>query len=280
MRILVTGAGGLLGSALVRQAQRRGHDVVALDRAALDVTDASSVARTVASAAPDAVVNCAAYTAVDRAEAEPELARLVNRDGARNVAAACAAVGAVPVYVSTDYVFDGALRTPYRTDAPTAPLGAYGATKLEGERATAEAAPEHLTVRMSWLYGGDNGFVPAILRRAEAGRPLRVVSDQEGRPTWAPHAAEALLDLVERGARGTYHVAAGGACSWLELAREAVRAAGLDVPVRPVTTEEFRAAARRPPYSVLDLTDTESLLGRAMPDWHEGLRGFLENRNG
>jgi len=280
MKVLVTGAGGLLGSTLVTEARRRGHDVVAFDRAGLDVRDADSVATAVSAAAPDVVINCAAYTAVDRAESEPDLARRINRDGALNVASACAYVGALPVYVSTDYVFDGAVHTPYRPDAPPSPLGVYGLTKLEGECATAEAASENLIVRTSWLYGGQNGFVPAILRRAEAGEPLRVVSDQEGRPTWAPHATAALLDLVERGARGTHHVAGGGTCSWLELARAAVSRAGLRVAIQPVTTKEFGAPAPRPPYSVLDLTSTEALLGRAMPDWREGMVGFLENRDG
>jgi len=280
MKILVTGAGGLLGSALVAEARGRGHDVVALDRVRLDVTDADAVGSAVAGAAAGAVINCAAYTAVDRAESEPDLARRINRDGARNVAVACAAAGAVPVQISTDYVFDGALRTPYRPDEQTSPLSVYGATKLEGERATAEAAPDHLIVRMSWLYGGDSGFVPAILRRAEAGQPLRVVSDQEGRPTWAPHAAAALLDLVELGATGIHHVAGGGTCSWLELAREAAHLAGVRVPVQSVTTKEFGAPAPRPPYSVLDLTETEALLGRTMPHWHDGLESFLEERHG
>jgi dTDP-4-dehydrorhamnose reductase len=280
MRILVTGAGGLLGSTLVTEARRRGHDVVALERARLDVTDAAAVKRAIAAAAPDVVVNCTGYSAVDRAEAEVELARKVNRDGARHVAEACASVGAVPVYVSSDYVFDGAIRTPYRPDAPPSPLSVYGATKLEGERATAEAAANHLVVRTSWLYGGRKGFVPTMLRRAQAGELLRVVSDQEGRPTWAPHAAAALVDLLESGAAGTHHVAGGGTCTWLELAREAVSLVGLRVPIQSLTTKEFGAPAPRPPYSVLDLTSAEALLGRSMPHWHEGLESFLENWNG
>lgn len=279
MKILVTGAAGLLGSALVSDASVRGHDVVALTRGELDVTDAAGVAEVIGRERPDYVVHCAAYTAVDSAEAEPELAMAVNRDGARNVAVAAARVGAVPVYVSTDYVFDGAKGSPYLPDDPPAPLSVYGRTKLEGELATAEAAPEHLLVRTSWLYGGDNGFVPAILRRAEAGQGLRVVDDQVGRPTWAPQAAEAILDLMERGARGTSHVGAGGSCTWLDLARETLHRAGLDVKVDPISTAEFGAAARRPAYSVLDLTGTETALGREMTDWRESLSRFLETRD-
>jgi dTDP-4-dehydrorhamnose reductase len=217
---------------------------------------------------------------VDAAEAEAVLAGAVNRDGARNVAAGAAEVGALPVYVSTDYVFDGAKRDPYLPSDPPAPLSVYGQTKLWGEQATAETAPEHLIVRTSWLYGGENGFLPTVLRRAEAGQALRVVDDQEGRPTYAPDAASAVLDLLDRGARGVWHVAGGGTCTWLELAREALRQAGLDNQVAAISTAEYGAAAPRPPYSVLDLTATEQLLGRQMPDWRESLSRFLENRLG
>jgi dTDP-4-dehydrorhamnose reductase len=280
VKILVTGAGGLLGRALVPEARERGHEVTALDRAGLDVTDGAAVRLALSGVRPDVVLHCAAYTAVDRAEGEPEAARGVNRDGARNVAAASAEVGAVPVYVSTDYVFDGRKRWPYLPDDATSPQSVYGRTKLEGEKATSEAAADHLIVRTSWLYGDDNGFVPAILRRARSGAPLRIVEDQEGRPTWAPEAAGALLDLVDHGARGTWHVAGGGACTWLDLAGEALRLAGIQVPVEAVTSAEFGAPAVRPAYSVLDLTATERLLGRAMTDWREALARYLETTDG
>lgn len=280
MRILVTGAAGLLGGAVVAEAGSREHVVVALARTNLDVTDVDAVRAAVTRAAPEVVVNCAAYTAVDRAESEPERAMAVNRDGARNVAAAAAAVGAVAMYVSTDYVFDGAKRTPYLPDDPTGPLSTYGRTKLDGERATTAAAPQHMVVRTSWLYGDGQGFVPAILRRGRAGGTLSVVDDQEGRPTWAPRAAEAIMDLLERGARGVWHVAGGGTCTWLELATEALRLAGVDSLIEPVSTEKFGAAAARPPYSVMDLTATERLLGRTTTHWRDDLSRFLENADG
>jgi dTDP-4-dehydrorhamnose reductase len=238
------------------------------------------VRETLAGERPDAVVHCAAYNAVDQAEAEPEVACVVNRDGARNVAAASAEIGCVPVYISTDYVFDGEKGSPYLPGDPAAPLSVYGRTKLWGEQVTTEAAPEHLIVRTSWLYGDDKGFVPAVLRRAEAGQGLRVVDDQRGRPTWAPEAAAALLDLLDRGARGVWHVSGGGTCSWLELAREALHRAGLRHEVTAISTAEYGAAAARPPVSLLDLTATEQLLGRQMTDWRESLSRFLENRRG
>jgi dTDP-4-dehydrorhamnose reductase len=278
MRLLVTGAAGLLGSHVVAEARARGHAVAGLSHADLDVVDFDTVERVVGAHRPDAVFHCAGYTAVDRAESEPEKARAVNVDGTRHVACAATNVGAAFVTVSTDYVFDGRKRTPYVPDDEVGPLSVYGRSKLEGDRAAFEAAPSALVVRTSWLYGGENGFVPAILRRAERGEALRVVDDQRGRPTWAPHAAAAMLDLLERGASGVWHVAGGGECTWLELAREAIRLRGLDVTVAPISTADFGSPARRPAYSVLDLSATESFLGRSMTHWREALAAYVRER--
>jgi dTDP-4-dehydrorhamnose reductase len=279
MRVLVTGAHGLLGAAVTAEAASRGHEVVALGHGDLDVTDPEAVRRAVEAARPDAVVHCAAYTAVDRAEAGPDLARAVNAGGTRSVARAAADAGAMLVYVSTDYVFDGRKRTPYLPDDAPGPLSVYGRTKLEGEEAVREAGGESLIVRTSWLYGAGNGFVPAILRRARAGERLRVVDDQRGRPTWAPHAAVAIVDLLEReGPPGTWHVAGGGECTWLELAREAVSLQELGSEITAVSTAAYGAPAPRPAYSVLDLDATEVRLGRPMPHWREGLMQYLESK--
>lgn len=276
LRIAVTGASGLLGSRIVGEALLRGHEVTALDRAALDVTDADGTLRALEADGPSAVIHCAAYTAVDRAEAEPERARSVNVEGARNVARASAAVGAVMVYPSTDYVFDGCKRTPYLPDDRPHPLSVYGRTKLEGEHAVTDAGCDALVVRTSWLYGPGKGFVPGILRLAAGGGPLRVVDDQTGRPTWVGNAAPLVLELVERGERGAWHVTDGGECTRLELAREALRLRGDRTEVEAISTREFGAPAARPPYSVLDLTHTERALGRGMMDWGEALRRFMD----
>jgi dTDP-4-dehydrorhamnose reductase len=275
MRILVTGAAGLLGTRVAEEARARGHDVVALGRAELDVTDERNVASTIAGHAPDAVVHCAAYTAVDRAESEPDRAFAVNRDGTRHVAAAASRAGAVVLQVSTDYVFDGRGNRPYLPDDETAPRSVYAKSKLEGEHAVLDVCEESIVVRTSWLYGGSSGFVPAILRRAGRGEPLRVVDDQRGRPTWAPHAASTLLDLLGRDVRGIWHVGGGGDCTWYELAKRAVRLAGYDVPIEPISTAELGAPAQRPAYSVLDLEATEQLLGRRMVDWRDALAEYI-----
>ncbi len=192
------------------------------------------------------------------------------------MAAAASRVDADFVYVSTDYVFDGRKRSPYRVDDEPAPLSVYGRTKLEGELEARDAAPGALIVRTSWLYGDGRGFVPAILRRAASGEALNVVSDQRGRPTWAPDAATALLELVEREAEGVFHVADSGDCTWFELARSALEIAGMQAVLNPVSSAEFGAAAPRPGYSVLDLTGTEQLLGRSLPEWRSSLATFLE----
>ena len=289
MKILVTGARGLLGSEIVPEARRRGWEVVGLGRAELDVTDRPLVRERVLAEAPDWVIHCAAYTAVDRAEDEPDVAMRVNRDGAANVARASADTGASMVYVSTDYVFDGEKRTPYLPDDAVAPLSVYGRSKLAGEevvravyaeRSTAAAdrrVVRPLIVRTGWLFGaGGRSFVLSILARAGKGGALRVVDDQRGRPTWTRSLAEAVLELIERDVRGVWHVANRGEATWLDLAREAVRIRGLDAQIDGVSSVEWGAPAERPTYSVLDLEGTEAALGREMIDWREALRRFLE----
>jgi dTDP-4-dehydrorhamnose reductase len=277
VRLLVTGARGLLGTELVACAAARGHDVIATGRAELDVTSADDVRRTVEAERPAAVVHLAAYTAVDGAEADAEAARTTNAGGSRNVAAAAARAGAVVAYVSTDYVFDGAKHAPYLPDDAPRPLSVYGATKLEGERAVLAAAADALVVRTSWLYGAaGRNFVTSILKRAERGEDLRVVDDQTGAPTWARHTAGGIVELLEKDVRGVWHLADRGACTWLELAREALRLRGVDAPVAGVSSAEWGAAAARPAFSVLDVKATEALLGRSMVPWREALARFLD----
>ena len=276
MRILVTGAGGLLGNAVVRTAAERGHDVGAYARSALDVTDPGEVERRMRAEMPEVVVHCAAFTAVDRAEGEADQAMSVNRDGTRNVAMAAAQVGATVVYPSTDYVFNGRAHTPYGPDDETSPVNAYGISKLAGEQVLATSGCSWMVVRTSWLYGpGGWDFVDVVLEKGERRGAMAVVDDQVGCPTWTGSLAPGILELAEAGAKGTYHVCDAGQASWLELACQVVKEAGLDVELTATSTLAHGAPAQRPPYSVLDCSKVEAILGREMTPWCESLGSYL-----
>ena len=281
--LLVTGARGLLGSDVLVAAAARDMRVVPCGRAELDVTDRDGVLRTLSEHRPAVVVHCAAYTAVDDSEREPELAMRVNRDGTRHVAEAAAEVGAHLVAISTDYVFDGARKDPYPPDAETNPLSHYATTKLEGERAALSSDADVLVARVSWLFGGARRcFTTMMVDFAREGRALTVVSDQLGGPTWTADVAETLLDLVETRATGIWHIANRGACSKADLAEAAIELAGVDHPIARTTAEqyaeEFGALAIRPDYSVLDVTATEARIGRKMPEWRDALARFMATR--
>src|SRR5215211_7467937 len=260
--IHVVGAGGMLGQDVVRAT---GDRAVALSRAALDVTDRGAVLDALRDAT---VINCAAYSDVDGAEADSEAAHAVNADGARNVAEAARRV----IYVSTDYVFDGAKPDPYVESDPTGPLQEYGHSKLEGELATAEANDNHLVVRSSWLFGaGGKNFVDTMLVLGRERDELLVVDDQVGSPTFTGHLAEALVALADRRERGVLHVAGTGSCSWYGFARAIFERAGLDAAVRPCATDEFPRPARRPSCSVLASERGAPVL----PAWEDGLDAYL-----
>jgi dTDP-4-dehydrorhamnose reductase len=268
MRLLVLGAGGMLGHDVARLG---GGDVVALDRAACDVTDRDAVRATVGQAKPGAVLNCAAWTDVDGAEAQPEQALKVNGEGAANVSEAAAEAGASVLYVSTDYVFDGTKREPYVESDVTGPLSSYGRSKLAGEQATAAANPRHFVVRSSWLFG-ENGknFVATML--ASDRDELRVVDDQVGCPTYTAHLAEGMLRLVRSDDFGIHHMAGGGQCSWFELARAIFERAGVDKRLEPCTSEDVPRPAPRPAWSVLRSEWPDPI---ELPPWEAGLDAFL-----
>ena len=275
MRLAITGAAGMLGQDLVGAAKAAGHEVLTYPRADLDITDASTVARALGDACPDAVVNCAAWTDVDGAEREEAGALAVNGGGAGHVARAATACGAWTIHVSSDYVFDGTKGSPYVESDPVGPLSAYGRSKLAGEDAVAEGAPErHTIVRSSWLFGAAGPCFPAtILRLARERDELKVVDDQIGCPTFTGHLAEALLALCTARPVGIMHVAGGGTCSWFEFAREIVSRADVSCEVKPCTTAEMPRPATRPAYSVL----RSGRGGEAptLPDWHDGLGRYL-----
>ena len=252
----------MLGQDIVRAG---GDAALALTRADLDVTDAAAVREALGRAT---VINCAAYTDVDGAESNRASAHAVNEQGARNVAEAAGRV----LYVSTDYVFDGTKGEPYVESDDPAPLQEYGRSKLAGERATAEANPNHLIVRSSWLFGaGGKNFVETILRLADGRDELRVVDDQVGCPTFTGHLAEALLTLAAGGERGVLHVAGTGSCSWFEFAREILDRGGVERVLQPCTSDEFPRPALRPANSVL----ASELGSPALPPWQDGLDAYL-----
>ncbi len=274
----MTGAGGLLAYALVRELRRRGVPTTAVERGELDVTRAADVRRAVVAAQPTVVLHCAAYTAVDRAESDESAAFAVNEAGTANVASAAAVVGALVVYPSTDYVFSGDAEVPYRPGDPTGPLNVYGRSKLAGEHAVQRSGARFLIVRTSWLFGpGGRDFVDAVIARSRRTAPIRVVHDQVGSPTWTMELAPALLDLAWSGREGVFHLAGGGRATWRELACEALRLGGsAKSRVEPVTTKEYGAPAPRPRSSVLDASDAEAALGRALPCWRDSLSEHLE----
>jgi dTDP-4-dehydrorhamnose reductase len=281
VKALVTGAGGQLARAWMAAAPA-GWMVAGLTRAELDIGDEGAVDKVIGAQAPDLILNAAAYTAVDRAEREADLAFRANRDGAAHLARAATRVGARLIQVSTDFVFDGRSGRPYRPDDEPAPLNVYGASKLAGERAVADAAPRSLIVRTAWVYGPSGGnFLATMLRAMAARGEVAVVADQIGAPTSTPTLAAALWGLAETGASGVLHFTDAGVASWCDfaqaIAEEALAAGVLARPakVTPIRTADYPTAARRPRFSVLDCAAAYALLGGPAPHWRVALRDVL-----
>jgi dTDP-4-dehydrorhamnose reductase len=276
MRLLITGAAGMLGQDVGAVGTAAGLDTVSLARAELDIANRDAVDAAVSRLRPDAIINCAAWTDVDAAEEHEPDALAVNSTGAGNLARAAAAAGAWTIQVSSDYVFDGAKREPYLESDSTSPLSAYGRTKLAGEREVELAAPDsHTIVRTSWLYGtGGRCFPQTIMRLAAERDELRVVDDQLGCPTFTAHLATALVELAVAGRPlGVIHVAGGGSCSWFELALAVVELAGLDCEVGPCTTSEMPRPATRPAYGVLGTERRAE--APSLPVWRQGIEQYV-----
>jgi dTDP-4-dehydrorhamnose reductase len=276
MKILITGAAGMLGRDLVPALAA--HEAVAgVDRPDGDLADPATAPRLLATHRPDWVVNCAAYTAVDSAEDEPEKAAAANATAVRCLAEACAAAGVRLLHISTDYVFDGRKAEPYLPADPTGPVSAYGRTKLAGERAALAAGGATAILRTAWLHGphGPN-FVAAILRQLDAGRPLRVVDDQVGAPTYTAHFAQAVAAAIAADLRGVHHATAGGACTWFGLAHAICELTGRrGHPLTPISSDELARPAPRPANSRLDMTSFVAATGFVMPPWRDGLAAHL-----
>jgi dTDP-4-dehydrorhamnose reductase len=290
MRMLITGAAGMLGHDVRRVAERAGHELVLVDLPELDITDTTAVDQLLdrlygEPGSLDAIVNCAAWTDVDGAEEKREAAHAVNADGAGNLARSAARIGVPLLHISTDYVFDGLAPLddagrprPYVESDPTGPRSVYGSTKLDGERQVLGASREHCVVRTAWLYGVDGpNFVATMLRLAGERDTVQVVDDQIGSPTWSGHLAPAILGLLEREVSGLVHLTGAGEVSWNGFAKEIFRQAEVDCEVEPASSEQMARPAPRPAYSVLE-SERDDVL--PMPPWQDGLAGYLAARDG
>jgi dTDP-4-dehydrorhamnose reductase len=279
MRILVTGARGMLGRDLCPLLRERQHEVIEWDLPDHDITAVSSTISEVTKLKPNAIFHLAAYTDVDGSEKNRAEAYKVNTLGTWTVALAARDSKADLIYISSDYVFDGAKQAPYIENDGTRPLNYYGATKLLGEQAIARDARKHFICRTSWLFGphGRN-FVDTILRLAKEKETIEVVEDQRGSPTFTQDLATALVMLPGSRQYGVYHVSNSGTCTWFEFAREVVRLAGLKTVVKPTTSDKYVRPARRPGYSVLDNGLFEARFKHHLRPWQEALRDFLKQR--
>lgn len=280
--ILLLGSSGMLAHAVKRSLARRGIDCVGLDHEHCDITSPGSVQRAFEQHRPTLVINCAAYTAVDRAEQEEDLATRINGQGPGNLAQACMEAAATLVHFSTDFVFDGRVAEPYRVEDKPDPVSAYGRSKLAGEVAIENTGfGDWLTIRTAWLYGPGPGrpFPKVILEAAKAGKPLKVIDDQHGSPTFTCDLAQATLELLDANARGLFHVTGGGRTTWHGFAAAVLEEFG----VKPASFEAIKAAdwtkmkpdsAPRPAFSVLDLSRTETVTGRPMRLWRQALKEY------
>jgi len=279
MRVLVTGTAGMLAKDLVPLFAEGGYEVIAPPEDMLDITHLDTVRSVVESCEPEMITNCAAYTQVDQAESEEHQALMVNGFGVQNLCLVCQERDIPLVHFSTDYIFDGTKKGPYTIyDAPN-PVGAYGRSKLLGEKYILWLLNRFYLIRTTWMFGthGRN-FIDTMLEIGRRQNKISVVNDQRGCPTWTRHLAEAVIALIRTGHYGVYHVTSSEPVTWFEFAREIFHLSGMDIELVPVTSDQFPTPARRPLNSVLDPFPLPQLLGREMPSWREGLREHLKQR--
>lgn len=277
MKVLVTGVKGQLGYDVVNELEKRGHTAIGTDVEEMDITDAEKVREVLNAERPDAVIHCAAYTAVDAAEDNVELCRKINAEGTENIAKACKELGCKLLYVSTDYVFNGEGERPWEPDDEREPLNVYGQTKYEGELAVEKYVEKFFIVRIAWVFGvNGKNFIKTMLRLGEDHDELTVVADQIGSPTYTYDLARLLVDMIGSDKYGRYHATNEGLCSWYDFAVEIFRQAGLNVRVRPVTSEEYPAKAKRPHNSRMDKAKLEENGFERLPDWKDALGRYLK----
>ncbi len=277
MKVLVTGVKGQLGYDVVNELEKRGMTAIGVDIDEMDITDAVSVNKVIKEAAPDAVIHCAAYTAVDAAEDNVELCRKVNAEGTANIAEVCKELDIKMMYISTDYVFDGQGERPWEPDDERHPLNVYGQTKYEGEVAVTDALDKYFIVRIAWVFGvNGKNFIKAILNKAKTVDTLTVVNDQFGSPTYTYDLARLLVDMIQTDKYGFYHATNEGICTWYEFACEIIRQAGMDAKVLPVSADQYPAKAKRPTNSRMSKEKLTENGFEKLPAWQDALKRYLE----
>ncbi len=277
MKIVVTGANGQLGTDVMARLKEKGIEAIGADISDFDITDGEQTLSFFLKKKPDAVIHCAAYTAVDKAESEPELCEKVNAVGSKNIAEASKAVGAKCLYISTDYVFGGSGEEPYEVDSPKAPVNRYGETKLAGENAVKQNNDKYFIVRTSWVFGlnGAN-FVKTMLRLGAQREEVAVVNDQIGSPTFTEDLAALLCDMIVTEKYGEYHASNEGFCSWAEFAAEIMKLAGNGCRVRGISSDEYKSAAARPKNSRLSKASLDNAGFDRLPGWQNALQRYFE----
>lgn len=277
MRVLVTGVKGQLGHDVMDELAKRGHTGIGVDIEEMDITDPEACDRVIREADVEAVIHCAAYTAVDAAEEHEELCRKVNAVGVENIAKVCSALDIKMMYISTDYVFPGEGTRPWEPDDERQPLNVYGQTKYEGELAVEKYVKKFFTVRIAWVFGvNGKNFIKTMLNLGKTRDTISVVNDQIGSPTYTYDLARLLVDMIETDKYGRYHATNEGLCTWYEFAEEIFRQAGMQVKVLPVTSDEFPAKAKRPHNSRMSKDKLEENGFKRLPDWKDALKRYLK----
>lgn len=276
MKVFVTGVKGQLGFDVMNELKKRGHEAIGVDIEEMDITDEESVNRVIKAAAPDAVIHCAAYTAVDAAEDNEELCRKVNATGTRYIAKVCRELDIKMMYISTDYVFNGQGTRPWEPDDKREPLNVYGQTKYEGELAIEETLEKYFTVRIAWVFGvNGKNFIKTMLNLGKTRDKLTVVADQIGSPTYTYDLARLLVDMIETDRYGRYHATNEGLCSWYEFACEIFKQAGMNVTVEPVSSDQFPVKAKRPMNSRISKDKLDENGFVRLPSWQDALARYL-----
>lgn len=277
MKVLVTGVKGQLGFDVVKELEKRNHTAIGKDVDDMDITDREMVEKTLYDVKPDAVIHCAAYTAVDAAEDNAELCRKINAEGTENIARICKELDIKMMYISTDYVFNGEGENFWKPDDEREPLNVYGQTKYEGELAVENNVEKHFIVRIAWVFGvNGKNFIKTMLSLGEKYGKVSVVNDQIGSPTYTYDLARLLVDMIETEKYGKYHATNEGLCSWYEFAKEIFRQAKMDVEVTPVTSEAFPSKAKRPHNSRISKDKLEEYGFERLPAWENALKRYLD----